>query len=103
MAIPDPLVVVALWDHRLTLMASLRRYNERDHARKAPGTEGAPFAYFVQTGGRFLYASAIRVVVLKAVVSLSVSLASIGGRGAGRGTPRTHTCGAWVGCPLGAR
>lgn len=49
------------------------KYNEFNHARKAPGTEGAPFAYFVQTGGRFLYASAIRVVVLKAVVSLSAA------------------------------
>jgi len=49
------------------------KYNEYNHTRKAPGTEGAPFAYFVQTGGRFLYASAIRMVVLKAVVSLSVS------------------------------
>lgn len=49
------------------------KYNEYNHTRKAPGTEGAPFAYFVQTGGRFLYASAIRMVVLKAVVSLSAA------------------------------
>ncbi|KAG1666107.1 hypothetical protein FOA52_010897 [Chlamydomonas sp. UWO 241] len=49
------------------------QYNEFNHGRKPPGTEGAPFAYFVQTGGRFLYASAIRVVVLKALVSLSAA------------------------------
>jgi len=54
------------------------RYNELNHARFEPGTEGRPLAYFVQTGGRFLYASAIRLAVLKAVVSLSVSA---------RGTP----------------
>lgn len=48
------------------------RYNEFNHHRKEPGTEGRPFAYFVMTGGRFLYASAIRMVVLKALVSLSV-------------------------------
>ncbi len=55
------------------LCLSPRRYNDYNHARFAPGTEGRPFAYFVQTGGRFLYASAIRVVVLKALVSLSAS------------------------------
>jgi len=48
-------------------------YNEFNHTRFAPGTEGRPFAYFVQTGGRFLYASAIRLVVLKALVSLSAA------------------------------
>lgn len=49
------------------------RYNEFNHTRQAPGTEGPPFAYLVQTGGRFLYASAIRLVVLKALVSLSAA------------------------------
>lgn len=48
-------------------------YNELNHARFEPGQEGRPFAYFVQTGGRFLYASAIRLAVLKAVVSLSAA------------------------------
>uniref|UniRef100_A0A7S3QS88 Cytochrome b-c1 complex subunit Rieske transmembrane domain-containing protein n=1 Tax=Dunaliella tertiolecta TaxID=3047 RepID=A0A7S3QS88_DUNTE len=48
-------------------------YNELNHARFEPGTEGRPLAYFVQTGGRFLYASAIRLAVLKAVVSLSAA------------------------------
>jgi ubiquinol-cytochrome c reductase iron-sulfur subunit len=51
----------------------VRRYNEVNHARFEPGHEGRPFAYFVQTGGRFLYASTIRLMVLKALVSLSVS------------------------------
>lgn len=49
------------------------RYNDHNHMRFEPGTEGRPFAYFVQMGGRFLYASAIRLMVLKVVVSLSVS------------------------------
>lgn len=48
-------------------------YNDYNHKRFEPGTEGRPFAYFVQTGGRFLYASAIRVVVLKVLVSLSAA------------------------------
>lgn len=48
-------------------------YNSYNHARFEPGTEGRPFAYFVQTGGRFLYASAIRLVVLKGLVSLSAA------------------------------
>jgi ubiquinol-cytochrome c reductase iron-sulfur subunit len=52
----------------------VRRYNEVNHARFEPGHEGRPFAYFVQTGGRFLYASTIRLMVLKALVSLSVSV-----------------------------
>lgn len=49
------------------------RYDEHNHKRFPPGTEGRPFAYFVQTGGRFLYASAARLAVLKIVMSLSVS------------------------------
>ncbi|KAF5836016.1 hypothetical protein DUNSADRAFT_6537 [Dunaliella salina] len=52
-------------------------YNELNHARFEPGREGRPMAYFVQTGGRFLYASAIRLAVLKAVVSLSLCLLSV--------------------------
>lgn len=48
-------------------------YNELNHQRFEPGHEGRPFAYFVQTGGRFLYASAIRLAVLKVVVSLSAA------------------------------
>ncbi len=53
-------------------MTRARRYNELNHKRFPPGTEGRPFAYFVLMGGRFLYASAIRVAVLKVVMSLSV-------------------------------
>ncbi|EFJ40794.1 hypothetical protein VOLCADRAFT_77835 [Volvox carteri f. nagariensis] len=49
------------------------KYDEHHHKRFAPGTEGRPFAYFVQTGGRFLYASAARLAVLKIVLSLSAA------------------------------
>jgi ubiquinol-cytochrome c reductase iron-sulfur subunit len=52
------------------------RYDEHHHRRFPPGTEGRPFAYFVQAGGRFLYASAARLAVLKVVMSLSVSSGS---------------------------
>lgn len=51
-------------------------YNELNHVRYEPvpvGSESRPFAYFVQTGGRFLYASAIRLAVLKGLVSLSAA------------------------------
>ncbi len=72
-----------------------RRYNELNHKRFEPGTEGRQFAYFVQTGGRFLYASAIRLVVLKGLVSLSV-------RGAMRGCVTGSGGGAGVGRQLDA-
>ncbi|GLI60407.1 hypothetical protein VaNZ11_002558 [Volvox africanus] len=49
------------------------KYDEHSHKRFPPGTEGRPFAYFVQTGGRFLYASAARLAVLKIVLSLSAA------------------------------
>ncbi|PNW88955.1 hypothetical protein CHLRE_01g051900v5 [Chlamydomonas reinhardtii] len=49
------------------------KYDEHNHKRFPPGTEGRPFAYFVQTGGRFLYASAARLAVLKIVMSLSAA------------------------------
>ncbi|KAG2496490.1 hypothetical protein HYH03_005315 [Edaphochlamys debaryana] len=51
----------------------LIKYDEHNHQRFPPGTEGRPFAYFVQTGGRFLYASAARLAVLKIVLSLSAA------------------------------
>ncbi|PNH07732.1 Cytochrome b-c1 complex subunit Rieske-1, mitochondrial [Tetrabaena socialis] len=51
----------------------LIKYDEHHHTRFAPGTEGRPFAYFVLTGGRFLYASAARLAVLKIVLSLSAA------------------------------
>ncbi|KXZ54971.1 hypothetical protein GPECTOR_3g138 [Gonium pectorale] len=51
----------------------LIKYDEHHHKRFEPGTEGRPFAYFVLTGGRFLYASAARLAVLKIVLSLSAA------------------------------
>eukprot|EP00798_Chlamydomonas_sp_ICE-L_P024572 gene24572-10183_t len=51
-------------------------YNELNHVRYEPvpvGEESRPFAYFVLTGGRFLYASAIRLVVLKGLLSLGAA------------------------------
>ncbi len=59
--------------HLLAFPCLRGRYDEHHHKRFAPGTEGRPFAYFVLTGGRFLYASAARLAVLKIVLSLSVS------------------------------
>ncbi len=56
----------------VTPFPAFRRYDEHHHHRFPPGTEGRPFAYFVLTGGRFLYASAARLAVLKIVMSLSV-------------------------------
>ncbi|KAJ9518605.1 hypothetical protein QJQ45_018643 [Haematococcus lacustris] len=47
-------------------------YNEVNHERFEPGTEGRPIAYFVRTGGRFLWASSIRLAVIKALVTLSL-------------------------------
>lgn len=49
------------------------KYDEHNHGRFEPGTEGRPFAYFVLTGGRFLYASAARLAVLKIVMSMSAA------------------------------
>uniref|UniRef100_A0A5B7B4Z8 Cytochrome b-c1 complex subunit Rieske, mitochondrial n=1 Tax=Davidia involucrata TaxID=16924 RepID=A0A5B7B4Z8_DAVIN len=50
-------------------------YDEHNHERYPPG--GDPnkraFAYFVLTGGRFVYASLIRLLVLKFVLSMSAS------------------------------
>lgn len=59
--------------HTHNLPRTARRYDEHNHVRFPPGKEGRPFAYFVLTGGRFLYASAARLALLKVVVSLSVS------------------------------
>jgi hypothetical protein len=45
------------------------------HPRFAPGGDESKraFTYMVLTGGRFIYASAIRLVVLKFLLSMSVS------------------------------
>lgn len=49
-------------------------YDEHNHERYPPGdpTKRA-FAYFVLTGGRFVYASLIRLLVLKFVLSMSAT------------------------------
>lgn len=49
-------------------------YDEYNHARHPPGDPSKrAFAYFVLTGGRFVYASLIRLLVLKFVLSMSAS------------------------------
>lgn len=49
-------------------------YDEHSHERFAPGDPGKrAFTYFVLTGGRFIYASAIRLAVLKFILSMTVS------------------------------
>ncbi|KAJ9518077.1 hypothetical protein QJQ45_009985 [Haematococcus lacustris] len=60
--------------HKLSLTPSNKIvYNEVNHERFEPGTEGRPIAYFVRTGGRFLWASSIRLAVIKALVTLSAA------------------------------
>lgn len=49
-------------------------YDEHNHERYPPGDPSKrAFAYFVLTGGRFVYASVIRLLVLKFVLSMSAS------------------------------
>ncbi|XP_058086642.1 cytochrome b-c1 complex subunit Rieske-4, mitochondrial-like [Magnolia sinica] len=49
-------------------------YDEYNHERFPPGDPSKrAFAYFVLTGGRFVYASLIRLLVLKFVLSMSAS------------------------------
>lgn len=49
-------------------------YDEHNHERYPPGDPSKrAFAYFVLTGGRFVYASLIRLLVLKLVLSMSAS------------------------------
>lgn len=48
-------------------------YDEHSHERFAPGDPGKrAFTYFVLTGGRFIYASALRLAVLKFILSMTV-------------------------------
>ena len=59
----------------LSHLCALCRYDEHSHERFAPGDPSKrAFTYFVLTGGRFIYASAIRLAVLKFVLSMTVSL-----------------------------
>ncbi|XVE66079.1 hypothetical protein DITRI_Ditri08aG0052400 [Diplodiscus trichospermus] len=49
-------------------------YDEYNHERYPPGNPSKrAFAYFVLTGGRFVYASLIRLLILKFVLSMSAS------------------------------
>ncbi|KAK9678079.1 hypothetical protein RND81_11G186700 [Saponaria officinalis] len=49
-------------------------YDEYNHERYPPGDPSKrAFAYFVLTGGRFVYASFVRLLVLKFVLSMSAS------------------------------
>lgn len=49
-------------------------YDEHLHERHAPGDPSKrAFTYFILTGGRFIYASALRLLMLKFVLSMSAS------------------------------
>ncbi|OIT40177.1 PREDICTED: cytochrome b-c1 complex subunit Rieske-2, mitochondrial [Nicotiana attenuata] len=49
-------------------------YDEHNHERYPPGDPSKrAFAYFVLTGGRFVYASLVRLLILKFVLSMSAS------------------------------
>lgn len=49
-------------------------YDEGSHARFAPGDPGQrAFTYFALSGGRFIYASAVRLLVLKFLMSMSAA------------------------------
>ncbi|XP_052180228.1 cytochrome b-c1 complex subunit Rieske-4, mitochondrial-like [Diospyros lotus] len=49
-------------------------YDEYNHERYPPGDPSKrAFAYFVLTGGRFVYASLIRLLILKFVLSMSAT------------------------------
>ncbi|CAL9065603.1 cytochrome b-c1 complex subunit Rieske-4, mitochondrial-like [Musa acuminata AAA Group] len=49
-------------------------YDEHNHERHPPGDPSKrAFAYFVLTGGRFVYASLLRLLILKFVLSMSAS------------------------------
>ncbi len=51
----------------------MRSYDEHSHAKFPPGDPSKrAFTYFVLTGGRFIYASALRLAVLKLVLSMTV-------------------------------
>ncbi|KAG8385030.1 hypothetical protein BUALT_Bualt04G0180500 [Buddleja alternifolia] len=49
-------------------------YDEHNHERYPPGDPSKrAFAYFVLTGGRFVYASLLRLLILKFILSMSAS------------------------------
>ena len=59
----------------LTYALCPRSYDEHGHERFIPGDPSKrAFTYFVLTGGRFIYASALRLAVLKFLLSMTVCL-----------------------------
>ena len=58
-----------------TVLCCMRSYDEHAHERFPTGDPSKrAFTYFVLTGGRFIYASALRLAVLKFILSMTVSL-----------------------------
>lgn len=52
----------------------LIQYDNSNHDRFAPGDSNKrAFTYFVLTGGRFIYASALRLIVLKFILSMTAT------------------------------
>eukprot|EP00250_Pteridium_aquilinum_P004528 c14728_g1_i1 orf=223-1020(+) len=65
----DPPTVVALKTPDSNII-----YDEHVHKRYPPGDPSKQaFTYFVMTGGRFIYASLIRLAILKLILSMSAS------------------------------
>lgn len=50
------------------------RYDESNHKRYAPGLDGKSPALLVTAAGRFFYATAARLLALKFILSMSVSV-----------------------------
>ena len=61
--------------HALKYPTSEIAYDETLHTRFEPGSDASKraFTYMILTGGRFIYASAIRLVVLKFLLSMTAS------------------------------
>mmetsp|Transcript_17305 Transcript_17305/g.41342 ORF Transcript_17305/g.41342 Transcript_17305/m.41342 type:complete len:289 (-) Transcript_17305:199-1065(-) len=61
--------------HALKYPTSDIKYDEKMHPRFEPGGDAdkRAFTYMVLTGGRFIYASAIRLVILKFILSMTAS------------------------------
>ncbi|KAH6557795.1 hypothetical protein KP509_1Z093200 [Ceratopteris richardii] len=67
--ISEPATVVALKTPDPNIV-----YDEHVHDRHPPGDPSKQaFTYFVMTGGRFIYASMIRLAILKFILSMSAS------------------------------
>ncbi|XP_026385663.1 cytochrome b-c1 complex subunit Rieske-4, mitochondrial-like [Papaver somniferum] len=71
---------IGMEEHTPATLAALKNptnkivYDNYNHERYPPGDPSKrAFAYFVLTGGRFVYASLIRLLVLKFVLSMSAS------------------------------